>query len=211
MSSVQMRDSGTHNESNHAALVQPPADIEFIGNKNRLRLDPSANLSSFRIKIKGDKNLIVIDRGCEIRGLVYIKGNCSSLRIGPRATAAGARFSIGDGGSVVLGKDCMLSRDIEIRCWDEHPIYDLGTRARINGAQDVIIGEHVWIGQGVTINKGVTVAAGIVIGASSLVTRTLSQPNSIYAGSPAKLIRENIAWARSPSAMNWDTADLRNM
>ena len=51
------------------------------------------------------------------------------------------------------------------------------------------IGSDVWIGAGVVITAGVTIGNGAVIGANSVVTKDI--PNySIYAGSPAKLIRE---------------------
>ncbi len=46
-----------------------------------------------------------------------------------------------------------------------------------------------WIGSGVTILPGVTIAAGCVIGANSQVA-TSTEPDGVYAGTPARLIRK---------------------
>lgn len=52
----------------------------------------------------------------------------------------------------------------------------------------VVIGRGCWIGSGVTILPGVTIAEGCVIAAGSLVTRS-TEPNGLYAGIPARLVR----------------------
>jgi acetyltransferase-like isoleucine patch superfamily enzyme len=52
----------------------------------------------------------------------------------------------------------------------------------------VIIGNGVWIGAHVFINPGVIIGDNSVIGANSVVTKNIPE-NSIYAGTPAKLIR----------------------
>lgn len=52
----------------------------------------------------------------------------------------------------------------------------------------VTIEKGCWIGTGVTILPGVTIAEGCVISANSQVA-TSTQPDGVYAGSPAKRIR----------------------
>ncbi|MGP6193725.1 DapH/DapD/GlmU-related protein [Priestia megaterium] len=54
---------------------------------------------------------------------------------------------------------------------------------------DVVIKDGVWIGANVTILKGVTVGEGCVIAAGSVVTKNTS-PYGIYAGAPAKKIKD---------------------
>lgn len=53
----------------------------------------------------------------------------------------------------------------------------------------VRIGEGCWIGAGVTILPGVTVEAGCVVAANSLMLKS-TEPNGLYAGSPARRIRD---------------------
>jgi len=48
----------------------------------------------------------------------------------------------------------------------------------------IIIGNNVWIGKGCTIIKN-----GVIVGANSVVKGTLNE-NCVYAGAPAKLIKE---------------------
>lgn len=55
-------------------------------------------------------------------------------------------------------------------------------------AQKIVIEDDVWIGSGVTILPGVTVHARCVIGAGAVILEDC-EPDSIYAGVPAKKIR----------------------
>jgi maltose O-acetyltransferase len=55
-------------------------------------------------------------------------------------------------------------------------------------AATIIIEDDVWIGANVTILPGITIGTCSVIGAGSVVTKDV-EPYSIYAGIPAKMIR----------------------
>jgi maltose O-acetyltransferase len=52
----------------------------------------------------------------------------------------------------------------------------------------VVIGEGSWIGCNVTIMPNVVISKGNVIAAGAVVTRS-TQPNGLYAGIPARLVR----------------------
>lgn len=54
---------------------------------------------------------------------------------------------------------------------------------------DIIIGNDVWIGRGCIIMPGTIIEDGVVIGANSVVKGRL-ETNCIYAGTPAKLIKQ---------------------
>lgn len=51
----------------------------------------------------------------------------------------------------------------------------------------------LYIGQGCTILRGVTIGENTIVGACSLVTKSL-EPNSVYAGVPAKKICSLDEW-----------------
>lgn len=58
----------------------------------------------------------------------------------------------------------------------------------IFGAQSpVMIGNNVFIGMNAIITRGVTIGDNVIIGAGSVVTKSC-EPNSVYAGNPAKRI-----------------------
>lgn len=56
-------------------------------------------------------------------------------------------------------------------------------------AKDVKINDGVWIGGGAIICPGVTIGKGCVIAAGSVVIKNC-EPDCIYAGNPAKLIKK---------------------
>jgi hypothetical protein len=55
-----------------------------------------------------------------------------------------------------------------------------------------MIGDHVWLGQNALILKGCRVGSGSVISAACVLANKTVESNSVYAGNPARKIRENI-------------------
>ena len=55
----------------------------------------------------------------------------------------------------------------------------------------VIIGDNVWLGTNVLVLPGVEIGDNVIVGAGSVVTKNLSS-NCIYAGVPAKFIKQRI-------------------
>ena len=49
--------------------------------------------------------------------------------------------------------------------------------------------KNVWIGDSAIVCKGVTIGENSIIGAGSVVTKDVPK-NSVYAGNPAKLVKE---------------------
>jgi acetyltransferase-like isoleucine patch superfamily enzyme len=76
---------------------------------------------------------------------------------------------------------------------DSHIIKD-NTGSIINYPKQITIGDNVWIGCRCLILKGAQIPDNCVIGADSIVNRLLENRNSLYAGSPVKLMKENITW-----------------
>ena len=77
--------------------------------------------------------------------------------------------------------------------------------------QPVEIGEGVWLGAGALVMPGVTIGAGCVIAAGSVVARDCA-PNGVYAGVPAKRVRDldaGPAESSPPEALHRDAADAR--
>lgn len=88
---------------------------------------------------------------------------------------------------IKIGDNCAISQNCVIRDSDVHQIQGVINHSPIS------IGNHVWIGTNVIILKGVTIGDNCVIGAGSVVTRNIPK-NSVAAGNPAKVIKENIVW-----------------
>ena len=133
--------------------------------------------------VPGLRAAIRVGDGCQVR----IGKNVSSTTTVAMSTAEGTSITIGD--------DVMIASDIQIRADDGHPIFDVRTGKRVNAARSIVIGNHVWLGLGACVLGGVTIGDGTVVGMRSVVTRSL--PNNVVgAGSPAKVVKRNVAWER---------------
>lgn len=90
-----------------------------------------------------------------------------------------------------IGDDCIIAMGTVIRDNDggQHRILSQD----YNNTKPVRIGDHVWIGENSMVLKGVTIGDGAVIAAASVVTKDVP-PRCLVAGTPARVIRENIKW-----------------
>lgn len=91
---------------------------------------------------------------------------------------------------IEIGEDSIIAWDCSITDSDWHDIEG------IIKTKPVYIGKHVWLGHGVSVLKGTEIADNTIIGAKSLVSRAYTQPAILLAGSPAKIIKENVTWTR---------------
>jgi acetyltransferase-like isoleucine patch superfamily enzyme len=100
-----------------------------------------------------------------------------------------------NGGSIIAESDQLWAGNVYIATDDMHRLEDLETGARINPFGATIrFGHHVWIGRDAVITGHVEVGEGSVIGARSYVRGMKVPPNTGVAGTPARVIRENITW-----------------
>lgn len=103
--------------------------------------------------------------------------------------------------SVTVGNRCTFSYGISMMSQDGHSIFDVRTRENINSTREIsskrniIIGDHVWIGYDVSVLYTTDIGSGSIIGASSTVKGRIPN-NCIAVGSPAKVIRRDIAWGQ---------------
>jgi acetyltransferase-like isoleucine patch superfamily enzyme len=64
----------------------------------------------------------------------------------------------------------------------------------INKPTPIIIGDKVWIGCRCLVLKGAAIPNNSIIAAASLVNRVLEKDKCLYAGSPCKIVKENVIW-----------------
>jgi len=169
------------------------------GINNSIKIGNKCLLRNTSINIKGNNNSVVFENNTRVyeRLNVLIEGDNCELIVHCHTTIGSAKLQLGESSTkVVLGEDCMLSRDIVINTSDFHSILDNLTNKRINKANDVFIGNHVWIGNGVYINKGAVLNNDSIVAARSVVPGKVFASNSIIGGVPAKVIKEGVNWDR---------------
>lgn len=120
----------------------------------------------------------------------------NEIIIGHDSTIEGGHLAATEGTKITVGDDCMFSSDIEIRTGDSHSIINTITDKRINPSADVLIGNHVWLTAHVRVMKGAVLPDNSIVGNSAIVTNKFDKGNSVYAGIPAKHIKDNINWDR---------------
>lgn len=123
------------------------------------------------------------------------------IRIEEGVTINQARI-VCDNADIHVGRNGLWSDEIIIQSNDQHGIIDLNTLKPINGGRrHVKIDEHVWIGRRAIIMPDVSIGRESIVAAGSCVTSDMER-NSIYAGVPARKIREAITWSRSPAGLS---------
>jgi acetyltransferase-like isoleucine patch superfamily enzyme/coenzyme F420-reducing hydrogenase beta subunit len=114
--------------------------------------------------------------------------NGGSLTIGQGACNVGLTIMCAK--EITIGNGVRIGRNVAIRDWN-------GPHVIINDSYanhaPVHIENHVWLCTGCSIMPGVTIGEGAVIAANATVTKNVP-PRSLVAGSPAKVIKENIEW-----------------
>ncbi len=138
-------------------------------------------------------------------GLVVFNGSChlghgSKLSVGKNGKVTfGNHFIITAESSIVahkeiyFGNHCLLSWDTLIMDTDFHEIIN-DKQEVINPCTPIWIGDHVWIGCRCLILKGAKIPSFSVIGATTTINKEFEQEHALYAGNPAKIVKEQISW-----------------
>lgn len=169
--------------------------IVFYGKNNILFCEDSIILSDSLIEFGADNSIIFLRKSSHDYKLSIRIFNNSAVYIdSDNYFNEPLNAIVSEGSNLVVGKDCMFSTGISIMTADHHLIYDIDSLERLNSSKSIYIGDHVWIGQNSTILKGTKIDSGSIIGALSLVPGITIENNSIYAGNPAKMIKNNIFW-----------------
>jgi acetyltransferase-like isoleucine patch superfamily enzyme len=193
-----------------------PLKITDQGQGNRISIPPSlADHLHGAVVIKGSNNTLEIGEECSWASLLIQLGSDCHISIGRNCllgrmiifAQCGARTVVGDrcivnglmrllsheAALLRLGADCLFADQVDVAVSDMHSIVDLASGMRINAARDVVVGDHVWVGQRSLILKGTRIGSGSIIGAGSIVAGEIPR-NVVAAGSPARVIREGVAW-----------------
>lgn len=151
----------------------------------------------------GEKSII------RIGGKLVIQGSTAIAAGAKWDVGAGAQLTIGKGtyfsphtlivatDGVTIGSDCAIAWGVQILDADFHshgPIGDLDTVSRSQFTAPITIGNRVWVGSNAQIYKGVSIADGCIVAGGSVVTKSISEPNVIVAGVPAQIVRRGIEW-----------------
>lgn len=169
---------------------------------NKICFDVSLS-DNVNIEFVGSNNFLSIGREVLTDRLAIVFGDNGRCSIGDN-TGIGSLVCHISNAEVSIGKHCLFSYNILFRTHDGHHIFDMTTKKRINWSKNIVVGDQVWIGQGVILLGGAQIGTGSVVGSNSVTSSQFGR-HQIIAGTPAKVIRENIIWSRD-STRDFDYA-----
>lgn len=189
---------GQGNSLHAEGAVLKHVTLDIVGNNNNIRIGKGSLLQNVFFRLRGDGHRIEFGENCRIsRGaVIWFEDHDNLLKVGQGTTMVEVHIAVTEPGSrLIIGEDCMFANDIDIRTGDSHSVIDVESGKRLNFAEDVFIGNHVWIAPHVVILKGVHIGEHSVVATGSIVTKSCP-PHVIIAGNPARVVRTGISWKK---------------
>ena len=123
-------------------------------------------------------------------------GDASNVILNGDTTATrSAVLDARNGGSIVAAADQLWAGNVYIATDDMHRLEDVRTGARVNPFGATIhIGPHVWLGRDAVVTGHVEIGEGSIVGARTMVRGQKVPPNTAVAGTPARVVREDVTW-----------------
>ncbi|WP_309222019.1 MULTISPECIES: hypothetical protein [Aeromicrobium] len=147
--------------------------------------------------VGGDGATVFIGRGCALTaGELYCGAGSQIVLHGPLVATRSAIVDARNGGSIVAEPDQLWAADVYIATDDMHRLEDRRTGERINpyGAH-IRLGRHVWLCRDAVVTGHVEIGDGAVVGMRSMVRGQKVPPHTVAAGSPARIVREDVDWS----------------
>ena len=186
---------GTNNKIINEGVVRVSSRIQINGEGNKIVLGKGSVLLNSLIKIQGNDNEIILNSNSYIQGAeIWIQDNKCVISIGDNSFI-GRHTHLActeDGSKLIVGNDCMISSNVQVRTGDSHHIFDMDDN-RINQAQSVFIGDHCWLGEGSKVLKGVVLEGDDIVSTGAIVTKSFGK-NMLLGGVPAKVLKEEVNW-----------------
>ena len=197
--------STTHEYEEYEGTI-PGLFLSGSAINSEIRLDDLSVLHDVHIEINGDNHRIHVGsnkdsdpgKSCGIKTSYWFLGynNCS-LEIGNDiGIQSGTSISLVEPyARCKIGNHRRMAAGVNIYASDAHPIIDIRTRQVLNfggGERALVIGDRCWLGLNSMILKNAFLADYTIVGAGSVVTKKFSEPNTIVAGNPARVVRTNV-------------------
>lgn len=119
-------------------------------------------------------------------GTIFIDG-IASISIG-RNTFINYNCIFSRGETITIGENCDIGFEAMF-CTSTHQLGNSTRRAGTTECKPIVVGNGCWIGARATILPNVTIGDACIIAAGAVVTKDCA-PNGLYAGVPARRIKE---------------------
>ena len=193
----RIRGKGNSIVADYAMLFGVDFDID--GDFNEINISEGCVLNNVRFRVRGSNHKVIIGKSCRFSrgGEIWIEDHGCLLTIGAGTTFEAVHLALTEPDSqIIVGRDCMFAYDIDVRTGDSHSLISVRDNKRINHAQNIIIGDHVWVAAHCILLKGTEIAENSVVATGAVVTKSYKTKGIIIGGNPAAQIKEGITWVR---------------
>lgn len=171
------------------------SNIIFKGRNNILYCEGNVTLSHSNISFEGNNSLVYLssaqNKSYPLNLVIY---NNSTFFIGrDNNMTPPIHINIQENQNVIIGSGGTLASSVKIRTTDIHAIYDNKSKSRVNHANSVYIGDHVWLGHLCYISRGVKIGSGAIVDNFAYVKpNSIVRSNSLVVGNPAVVEKDNV-------------------
>lgn len=155
-------------------------------------------VKSLSMRLQENSQLILCPNTIVYRGAYISIWSDQKIYIG-KNTAIGASSFINSRCGMHIGNNVLIGHETILMDYDGHPVFhkDKPVLDDTYGgdAKPIRIEDDVWIAFRAIILKGVTIGRGSIVAANSCVTSDVP-PNTLVAGNPARIVKENISWKK---------------
>lgn len=180
-----------NNKRDYKEYLRIESDVMGSGNYLKNKVLPSPNVRFVKALRRFEYHFNQRGLYHKLLSLItYIRYNSLSLKTGisiPKNTCEKG-LTIYHFGSIVVNAACHIGENCCI-------MNNVNIGANGGSRKAPQIGRDVYIGPGAVIYGDVTIADGCYIGANAVVNKSFDTPNSVIAGIPAKVLKEDpIHW-----------------
>jgi acetyltransferase-like isoleucine patch superfamily enzyme len=190
---------GVNNRIRYDDATLSYVTFDIVGNNNKIEIKEDCILKNVTFMIRGSGHRVLINSGCRFKqgGSIWFEDSNGLLTIGENTTFENVHMAITEPNSkITIGQDCLFSYDIDLRTGDSHSIISQENNQRLNYAEDISIGNHVWVAAHSILLKGSAVADNSVVATGSIVSQKSNKEGIIIGGNPAKEIKDGITWSK---------------
>lgn len=187
-------------------IIEAPNNLNnitvcFSGTHNRLIISADSKIHDLNFDFPSHNATTIIGKNGNLCGQIRTGYLCTT-NIGDNVTCTNRIYiTSAESTTIIIGDDCMFATGNQIRSDDAHAIYDINSGNRINKSKNITIGEHVWLAYNAVVLSGAQIGEGSVVGFNSIAKNRYPN-NCIIAGSPAKVVKKDIAWERPHVMLN---------
>ena len=174
----------------------PGLNISFNGRNSVIKLFFPISFHNCHLNVENNC-VITIHESHGINNMTIDTYNKSEVFIDKNVEIGGVRIHMSNETETALhiGKNVVLSYDIEIYTTDTHPVFDMHGKCINNRKSCVEIGDHCWLCASCVLLKGAQIPNNCILGHSTVCASKLTEANCIYAGNPAQIVKHDINWS----------------